>query len=144
LEALLVPAMDAQTEKYAVEEAEEATRRYYVVSIFELGEGSELAIRRKVWFDRANLELARLQLYGPRGSYIEDVHYSGYQDFAGIAYPTRIEITRPIEDYRLAIRIEKATFNQPIAPEKFELKKPEGAELVDLGECSQTEDSHGQ
>jgi outer membrane lipoprotein-sorting protein len=107
-------------------------------------EAGELAIRRRVWFDRANLDLARLQLYGPRGSYIEDVRYSGYQDFAGVAYPTRIEITRPIEDYRLAIRIEKATFNEPIAPEKFELKQPDGAELVALGERPRTEDPHDQ
>jgi hypothetical protein len=144
LDALLVPAMDAVNEKYAVEEAEEGGRRYYTVSLFEMREAGELAIRRRVWFDRANLDLARLQLYGPRGSYIEDVRYSGYQDFAGVAYPTRIEITRPIEDYRLAIRIEKATFNEPIAPEKFELKQPDGAELVALGERPRTEDPHDQ
>lgn len=144
LDALLVPACDAEKEKFVLEEAEEAARRFYVLSVLEALSNGDLALKRKVWFDRANLEVARLQLYGPRGSYIEDVRYVGYQDFAGVAFPRRIEIARPIEDYRLAIRIEKATFNQPITPDKFELKKPEGAELVELGERSPKEDSRDQ
>jgi hypothetical protein len=144
LDALLVPAVDPSREKLLVEEAEEASHRFYVMSFLEAHEDGELALRRKVWFDRAGLELTRLQLYGPRGSYVEDVHYSRYRDFQGVSYPERIEITRPIEDYRLAITIQKATFNQPVAPEKFELRKPEGAELVELGERPSPEDKHGQ
>jgi hypothetical protein len=97
-----------------------------------------------VWFDRASLEVARLQIYGPQGAYTEDVRYSGYQDFEGVRYPTHIQISRPIEDYRLTITILNATFNQPIAPEKFELKKPDKAQLVDLTATSPAEDPHGQ
>ena len=133
LDALLVPSIEPAREKYFFEEAEEASRRYYVLSVLETGGEAELALRRKVWFDRSTLEVARLQLYGPQGAYIEDVRYSGYQDFQGVSYPAHIEITRPIEDYRLAITIQKATFNQPIEAEKFELKKPDSAELVVLG-----------
>ncbi len=44
----------------------------------------------------------------------------------------------------MTITIEKATFNEPIAPEKFELKKPEGAELVDLSAAKQEENPRGQ
>jgi len=133
LDALLVPSIDPAREKYMFEEAEEGSRRYYVVSALEAAENGELALRRKVWFDRATLEVARQQLYGPRGAYIEDVRYSDYQDFQGVGYPTHIDISRPIEDYRLAITIQKATFNEPIEAEKFELKKPDNAELVELG-----------
>jgi len=133
LDALLVPSIELAREKYIFEEAEEASRRYYVLSVLETGGEGELALRRKVWFNRSTLEVARLQLYGPQGAYIEDVRYSGYQDYQGVSYPARIEITRPIEDYRLAITIQKATFNQPIEAEKFELKKPDSAELVVLG-----------
>ncbi|MFB3920238.1 MAG: hypothetical protein ACE145_00870 [Terriglobia bacterium] len=133
LDALIVPGIDPEREKYILEEAEEAGRRYYVVSVLDPGGDGELALRRKVWFDRTTLDVSRLQLYGPKGSYIEDVHYSGDQDFQGVRYPTRIEITRPIEDYRLAITVQKATFNEPIGAEKFDLKKPEGADLVVVG-----------
>jgi outer membrane lipoprotein-sorting protein len=53
-------------------------------------------------------------------------------------------VTRPVEDYRLAITILKATFNQPIEPEKFILNKPEGAQLVDLAAKTEQEKPRGQ
>jgi len=131
LEALLVPGLDASKQKWFLEEAEEGTRRFYVLTIVEPAQ-EELRLERKAWFDRANLELVRMQYYESDGAYIEDVHYSDYRDFQGISYPSHIEVERPIEDYHLAIAILKATFNQPIEPEKFVLNKPEGAQLVDL------------
>jgi outer membrane lipoprotein-sorting protein len=144
LDALLLPPIDASREKYLGEEAEEGGRRYYVVTVLE-GKGErELTLKRKVWFDRSNLEISRQQIYGLRGSYVEDIQYAHYQDFQGIRYPTRIQVTRPVEDYRLSITIEQATFNQPIAPEKFELNKPETAQLVDLTAASSPEDPRGQ
>jgi outer membrane lipoprotein-sorting protein len=144
LEALLVPPIDEAREKYFLEEAEEGLHRYYVVTVLDEQAGAELSLKRKIWFDRSTLEIARLQIYGPDGTYIEDVHYSDYQDFQGVRYPTHISISRPIEDYRLAITIEKATFNQPVGPEKFELEKPAGAQLIELGARSVAEEPRGQ
>ncbi len=144
LEALLVPSIDPASEKYFREEAEEGGRRYYVLSIIEPGGGQELSLKRKVWFDRSDLEIARLQFYGPEGAYVEDVRYADFREFQGVRYPTRIQVSRPIEDYRLSITILEATFNQPIEPEKFELKKPESAQLVDLTAAARVEGPRGQ
>jgi outer membrane lipoprotein-sorting protein len=144
LEALLVPALDTSHERTILEEAEEGGHRFYVVDVVQSAESGELRLERKAWFDRANLELARMQFYEADGLYVEDVHYSGYQDFQGTSYPSHIEVVRPIEDYRLTITILKATFNQPIEPEKFILSKPEGAQLVDLTAKAQQENPRGQ
>ncbi len=144
LEALLVPPIDTATEKCFSEEAEEAGRRYYVVSVVSPGNAGELALRRKIWFDRSNLELARTQFYSAQGKYIEDVRYANYQDFAGVRYPAHIELTRPVEDYALGVTVLKATFNQPIAPDKFQLEKPAGAQLVDLSAAWRQESPRGQ
>jgi len=144
LEALLVPGLEASNEKCFLEEAEEGARRFYVVTIVEPTDSGELRLKRKAWFDRANLELARLQFYEAEGLYVEDVHYSDYQDFQEINYPSRIQVARPIEDYRLTITLLKATFNQPIEPGKFVLNKPEGAQLVDLTAKAQQENPRGQ
>ena len=57
---------------------------------------------------------------------------------------SRIELSRPAEDYRLTITILKASFNQPIEPEKFELKQPEGSELVNLSAAKVEEAPRGQ
>ena len=144
LEALLIPATDPASEKLVLEEAEEGGRRYYVLMVLGSDESGGLTLKRKVWFDRSNLEIARLQLYAQGGAYLEDVWYSGYQDFGGVQYPTHIQIARPVEDYRLAINILKATFNEPIDPEKFELRKPQDAELVELGSVRHAEEIRGQ
>jgi len=144
LEALLVPELDASHERPILEEAEENGRRFYVVDIVQPGENGELRLNRKVWFDRVNLGLARVQFYEADGLYVEDVHYSDYHDFQGTSYPSHIELVRPIEDYRLKITILKATFNQAIEAEKFVLSKPEGAQLVDLSAKAQQENPRGQ
>jgi len=144
LEALLVPALDTSLEKCILEEAEEGGRRFYVVNVVHVGAGDELHLERKAWFDRADLELARMQFYEPEGLYVEDVHYSAYQDFQGVTYPSHIEVARPIEDYRLTITILKGTFNQPIDADKFVLTQPPGTQLVDLDLKAQQEKPSGQ
>jgi len=133
LEALLVPALDENHEKWLLEESQEGGHRYYVVLIVEAAEGGELRLKRRAWFDRADLQLARMQYYEAQGLYVEDVRYSEYQDFQGVNYPAQIELVRPVEDYRVAITILKATFNQPIDPEKFVLKQPPDTETINLG-----------
>lgn len=144
LDALLVPSISADNEKYEFEEAQEDAHRYYVVTVVDTSRDNEWAPKRKIWFDRADLEIARLELYGPRGVYVEDIRYSDYQDFQGVRYPTGIEVARPVEDYHLTMTIQKATFNQPLGPEKFDLKKPANAQLVDLTAESRIEGPHGQ
>jgi len=132
LEALLVPALDENHEKWLLEESQEGGHRYYVVLIVEAAEGGELRLKRRAWFDRADLQLARMQFYEAQGLYVEDVRYSDYQDFQGVNYPSHVEVVRPVEDYRVAITILKATFNQPIDPEKFVLKQPPDTQLINL------------
>jgi hypothetical protein len=146
LQALTVPPIDAEHETTFRKEDQSRTqrRRYYRVEIVESSGDHHVVPRRTVWFDRADLELVRIQFYEPDGTYTEDVRYSNYQDFQGVHFPTHIEISRPAEDYEVAITIESATFNEPIPPEKFELLKPEGAELVDLTKAQPEEHPIGQ
>ena len=144
LEALLLPGFDASAEKCFLEEAQEGASRFYVVVFVEPADNGELRLKRKVWFDRANLELARAQFYEGNGVYVEDVHYSDNHDFQGTTYPSRVEVVRPIEDYRLTITFLKATFNQPIEAEKFVLTQPPGTQLVDLTAKAQQEAPRGQ
>lgn len=144
MDALLVPPIDPGRENHFREEDEAGGRRYYVVSVLNSAAEGETTLKRKVWFDRSDLGITRQQVYGPGGAYTEDVQYSRYQDFEGVRYPTQIEIHRPAEDYRLTITVLKATFNQPIEPEKFELRKPAKAQLVDLEAAAQAEEPRGQ
>ena len=146
LQALIVPPIDEANETTFPEKVDLHTqpKRYYVVNIVEPQTDRRVILLRKMWFDRADLELVRTQFYEADGTCTEDVQYSNYQDFQGIHYPTHIELNRPVDDYEVTITIEKAAFNTPIAPEKFDLQKPEGAELVDLSAEKPEERTHDQ
>ncbi len=147
LQALIVPPIDADRETTYREKLtprSQPTKRFYVVSIIEPQSKRDVILRRKVWFDRTDLEVVRVQFYEPDGTCTEDVLYSNYQDFSGIHYPTHIELSRPEDDYEVTITMEKATFNQSIPPEKFVLQKPEGAEVIDLSAAKQEEHPHDQ
>jgi len=134
LDALLIPPVNATEEKVFSEESPAPTGQdYYVLNIVEPTGAGGLSLKRKVWFDRTDLSISRLQLYGPGGALIEDVDYADYRDFQGVRYPAQITLNRPAEGYTLSITLEKAAFNQPIPPGKFVLKKPPNATLVKLG-----------
>jgi hypothetical protein len=139
LQALIVPPIDAEHETAFRVEGQSRTqrRRYYVVNIMGSPGDRPLILHRSVTFDRADLELVRVQFYEPDGTYTEDVRYSAYQDFLGVHFPTHIEVSRPADDYEVTLTIETAKFNDPIPPEKFELQKPEGVDLVDLSAAKQ-------
>lgn len=143
IEALMLPPVDPRTEQPVLEEGvDEGGKKVYVVNIISAGPSPQL--KRRIWFDRSDLSIARAQFYGQQGRYLEDVRYLFYQDFQGVHYPSRIVINRPGEDYTLSLTIEKATFNQPIDASKFVLKKPADAELVDLGAQTKPGAPHGQ
>lgn len=146
LQALLVPPIDAEHEADFQESTDQTSegKRFYVVTVIEPVADRRVTLRRKVWFDRADLDLARVQFYAANGDCAEDVTYSNYQDFGGIHYPSHIKLDRPGDDYDLTLTIEKATFNQAIPAEKFDLKKPEGVEVIDLSAPEQEEAPSGK
>lgn len=140
LDALLIPSADAPTDKYFLNQERQDARIYDVLNIVA-AHGENVTLKRKVWFDASTLEVLRVEFYDPKGALVEDVKYSADQDYQGIRYPSHIELDRPAEDYSLGITIEKATFNQPITADKFELQKPANAEEIKLGSGSGAEAS---
>ncbi len=130
VEALLLQPVDTPKDQYFIEEAQDGSQRFYVVDILGACHGGRLFLKRKIWFDRSNLSIARVQLYGAEGRYQEDIHYSFYEDFGGVHFPRRVDISRPVEDYSLSMTIENATFNQDIPASKFVLKQPAMAQRV--------------
>lgn len=120
--------------------------RYYVLTLIRPGEspaappspGSQpnapqspnWEIERKVWFNRENLSVSRVEIYDPQGNVASDVRYSGWSAFGSAVYPRQITLSRPTNDYQLQIGINRLTMDAPIAPDKFELRQPAGTKLV--------------
>jgi hypothetical protein len=142
LDALLWPEIRKE-EIVLFEEFNDETARYYVLTVLRGGYRSE--ILRKIWFDRSDLQISRLQYFGPKGILVSDVHVSdwqpviGDQEAPGSARPNRafarqVRIDRPHDDYRLDLQITKLTLNEDLPPDRFKLEQPPGTELVRVGE----------
>jgi outer membrane lipoprotein-sorting protein len=123
-----------------LEEFNDDNARYYVLTVLRGGYRPE--IFRRIWFDRANLDVVRLQSYGLKGVLLSDVHYSDWQPLAdspaGAAsganaeqtFPRAMRIDRPHDDYRLDLQVTKIDLNVDLAADRFRLTPPGNAEIV--------------
>lgn len=129
-----------------IEEASDTVTRYYVLTVVRLvGEAASPAadtpadweIAQRIWFDRSDLSVARVQTYDPGGKLGSDVSYSGWGVFGTVSYARQISLSRPGNDYKLQIGVKKVTFNETVPAEKFILQQPPGTELVNAGKESE-------
>lgn len=148
LDALLWPEIQKQ-EQVLFEEFNDDTGRYYVLTV--LRGGYQMEILRKVWFSRADLNVVRLQKYGPKGILLSDIHFSNWQPVVGdqeqpqsapaavpSTFPQSIRIDRPHDDYQLNLDFTKLALDQVIPPDRFQLAQPSGSELVQVGQEDNT------
>jgi outer membrane lipoprotein-sorting protein len=134
VDAVLWPEVRKE-EVVLIEEYNDENARYYVLTVLRGGYKSE--ILRKIWFDRADLHMVRLQSYGPKGALLSDVRYSNWQPVSpgsAAEYPMSIRIERPHDEYQLDLAIGKITLNESLEGDRFKLEAPAGAEVVHLGE----------
>jgi hypothetical protein len=126
------------------EEFNDEKARYYVLTVLRGGYRTE--ILRKIWFNRADLQVSRLQEFGPKGALLSDVRYSDWHPVTGdqeqsgatpsgvTAFPHTIQVDRPHDDYRLDLQVIKLMLNEDIPADRFKLERPAGSELVRVGE----------
>jgi outer membrane lipoprotein-sorting protein len=141
LDALFWPEIPAAA-RTVIAEDDELTARYYVLSVLTSGASTE--IERNLWFDRSDLHLARIQIYGPAGKLVSDIRLDSWQAAAlptssatvngSLEYPHHITMQRPHDDYKLEIKVKKVTLNESISDDRFQLQQPAGSELVKVGE----------
>ena len=114
-------------------EEQEGSGRFYVLTVTRRAEKPE--IERRIWFDRTDLNLARMEIFEPGGRLVSVIQYSDWQAEAnGTRFPREISLDRPRNDYRLELRVISVTLNAEIAAERFQLEQPAGTELVRVGE----------
>jgi hypothetical protein len=144
LDALLWPEIRKE-EAVLFEEFNDEEARQYVLTVLRGGYQTE--ILRKIWFDRSNLQVARLESFGPKGVLLSDVHLSDWQPLDTLtgqatlsvpdavhAFPRAVHIDRPHDDYRLDLLLTKVSLNEEIPTDRFKLEQPTGSELVRAGE----------
>ena len=148
LDAFLWPEVRKE-EEVLPEEFNDENGRYYVLTV--LRGGYQREILRKIWFDRADLQVVRLQSFGPKGSLLSDIRLSDWQPLAPVAsqgasalvsngvnsFARAIQINRPHDDYTLNLQVAKVAVNEEIPVGRFKLEQPAGSELVHVGDAAE-------
>ncbi|MGI9068728.1 MAG: hypothetical protein ACR2HX_20290 [Pyrinomonadaceae bacterium] len=114
-------------------------RGYYLLEEISPISSGEARLLRRFWFDRVNgIRLARLQTFDDRGLLITDVSYWDEKPFGEtgqLRLPSRIEITRPHDHYKLSIAYQAPAtvdINKEYRPEVFVLDNRWHLPEVDL------------
>src|SRR5690242_21665191 len=162
LDALLWPEIRKE-EAVTMKEFNNEQGRYYVLTV--LRGGYQLEVLREIWFDRANLQVARIQHFGPKGTLLSDVSFSEWEPIDNsspaqssappasttsaastalgpapapiiTSFPRNILIDRPHDDYKLELQVAKVAVNEEIPADRFKLEQPAGSELVRVGDTA--------
>jgi outer membrane lipoprotein-sorting protein len=78
VEALFWPELSS-TANVLFEQFDMESGRYYILTLLRNGNGGKLEIARKIWYDRADLRVSRVQLFGAGGRLDADTQYSDWQ-----------------------------------------------------------------
>jgi outer membrane lipoprotein-sorting protein len=139
-DALLLRPIDQQNEKAVLENGTEIVsgdknRKFqqadYVIDVIRFANG-DAWLSRKIVFSRVDLLPHRQLIYDESGNLVTDASYSDYKDYAGVLFPSVIEIRRPEEEYDITLHMVKLEINLPLDNTKFVLEKPPGAQEIHL------------
>lgn len=140
-DALMLRAIDTKNGEIAVLENGTQTvsgdkgRKFqqadYAIDVIRTSDG-EGWLSRKIVFSRVDLLPDRQLIYDERGNLVTDASYSNYKDYAGMLFPSVIEIRRPEEEYDITLHMVKLEINLPLNNNKFVLEKPPGAQEIHL------------
>src|SRR6266849_2220437 len=148
LDALLWPEIRKE-ESVTLREFNDENARYYILTV--LRGGYQVEVLREIWFDRSDLQVARMRTFGPKGLLLSDVRLADWQpsdSAAGQAapaassngtasFPRAIRIERPHDDYKLDLQVTKVRMNEEIPADRFKLEQPPGSELAPVGEATE-------
>src|SRR5258707_465175 len=148
LDALLWPEIRKE-ESVTLREFNDENARYYILTV--LRGGYQVEVLREIWFDRSDLQVARMETFGPKGLLLSDVRLADWQpsdSAAGQAAPAAssngtascpraIRIERPHDDYKLDLQVTKVSMNEEIPIERFKLEQPAGTELMRVGDATE-------
>jgi outer membrane lipoprotein-sorting protein len=97
----------------------------YDLQLLSQPQGQTEQTHRVIHISRVNLLPYQQDIYDNEGKVVTQAVYSNYQTFGKIRFPTRIVITRPLDQYSLTVTITKLALNQSLDNDQFEMKIPD-------------------
>jgi len=134
LDALLWEKIPLEAPVLIEEESQaQPPSRDYVLTVLRRN-GEPLEIDRRIWFNRSDLRVSRIEIFGHGGRLDSDIHYGDWREqTGGRPFPWQIVLRQPHDDYKLEIDITRITLNPPIPLDRFTLEQPSGTERVEVG-----------
>jgi outer membrane lipoprotein-sorting protein len=105
---------------------------YDLTVIRKKANSQELIPQRVVHFSRIDLHTVQEDIYDTKGEIQTTAIYGPLQTFGHQQFPGTITIKRPLEEYEILITITKLQVNLSLTDDQFELKIPEGTQVVKL------------
>ena len=87
LDALLVRPVDADRDKFLLENFTDEDNAFYVLHVVHVNGGGELQLERTIWFNRHNLALARQLIFDTAGNILTDARYTEWQPYDNVRLP---------------------------------------------------------
>jgi hypothetical protein len=87
---------------------------------------------RKIIFGRVDLKPHRQYIYDENLKVATDARYAEYKDFDGVTFPSRIQISRPQEEFDITLNMLKVDINQMLTDDQFLLEQPPGVDVIHL------------
>lgn len=101
----------------------------YQLQILSQPEGQTVHTQRVIHISRIDLEPFQQDIYDADGKIATQAVYSNYQKYGDISFPSKIVITRPLDQYSLTVTITKLALNQPMENDQFDLKIPDNVPI---------------
>ena len=103
---------------------------YELTVIHKYDNGSRMS--RKIIFGRVDLKPHRQYIYDENLKVATDARYAEYKDFDGVTFPSRIQISRPQEEFDITLNMLKVDINQMLTDDQFLLEQPPGVDVIHL------------
>jgi hypothetical protein len=132
LTSLMIQPPDPQADITLLEEDTNEREAVYILLIIRR-DADQPWLVRSLHFDRHNLEIVRQKTFDSTGGVLSDTKYAGWKTYAGIPFPSEIDIQRPQDHYEVVLNVLNMKINTAdVTPEKFILEQPPGTDLQQL------------
>ena len=132
LQAMLIPPPEPN-DQTVLEDATDENDALYIIHFLRKDEAGNPIITRNVWFDRQTLRIVRQKSFSKSGITISDTRYHDWKVYNNVAFPSGIDINRPVDGYGVVMTVTQLEANKKLADEKFQLPQPEGTQLQVIG-----------
>jgi outer membrane lipoprotein-sorting protein len=120
--------------RITLHEDQDATTKYYILSMVRVGDELRATPVRKLWIDRSDLTVVRQQTFDEQGRLLSLIRYGNPTAVDGIMLPLTIRIERPLDGYSIDLQFKDWRLNPQLPENAFVMNPPAGAKKVELKE----------